>query len=200
MLLLLCRMSALGGEPTFSDLSGSLLTGVATKHAGTHDQIGTSSQFARLRGLGAKRIAAMAAVNAKFPNPKERTPTILVVDDEPLIRMTVSDYLQECGFKVFEASNADEAQQMIQSSALVLDLVFSDVKMPGTKDGFALAQWIRTHRPEIRVVLASGDSSKIQNAHDLCADEPFFSKPYDLKLLVTKIRQLLSMDDSDRRS
>jgi len=142
----------------------------------------------------------MAAVNAKFPNPKERVPTILVVDDEPLIRMMVSDYLQECGFKVVEASNADEAQQMIQSDALVLDLVFSDVKMPGTKDGFALAQWVRTHRPEIPVVLASGDTSKIQNAHDLCADEPFFAKPYDLQLLVTKIRQLLGTDDSDRRS
>jgi len=141
----------------------------------------------------------MAAAKAKFPKPKERIPTILVVDDEPLIRMAVSDYLQECGFKVLEASNADEAQQMLQSYALVLDLVFSDVMMPGTKDGFALAQWIRTHRPEIPVVLASGDSSKIQNAHDLCADEPFFTKPYDLKLLVTKIRQLLSMD-SDRRS
>jgi len=100
--------------------------------------------------------------------------------------MTVSDYLQECGFNVLEASNADEARQMIQSYALVMDLVFSDVKMPGNRDGFALAQWVRTHRPEIPVVLASGDSSKIQNAHDPCADEPFFSKPYDLQLLVTK--------------
>jgi len=89
----------------------------------------------------------MAAAKAEFPNPKERIPTILVVDDEPLIRMTVSDYLQECGFKVLKASNADEAQQMRQSYPLVLDLVFSDVRDAWNKDGFALAQWVRTHRP-----------------------------------------------------
>ena len=50
-----------------------------------------------------------------FPDPEERMPTILVVDDEALIRMSISDFLQECGFKVLEASNAAEALEMIQS-------------------------------------------------------------------------------------
>ena len=136
----------------------------------------------------------MQAARAQFPNPKERTPTILVVDDELLIRMNVSDFLQDCGFKVLEASNADEAIRILESDAVVLDLVFSDVKMPGTMDGFGLAQWVRARRPKIRVVLASGDAAKASKAHDICADEPFFSKPYDLPMVLAKIRQLLSHD------
>jgi CheY-like chemotaxis protein len=69
-----------------------------------------------------------------FPDPKERTPTILVVDDEVLIRMALSDFLQKCGFKVLEASNAAEAIEIVQSHLSVLDLVFSDNQDAG-RDG-----------------------------------------------------------------
>ncbi len=58
------------------------------------------------------------------------------MDDEFLIRMAVSDFLQECGFKVVEAASADEAVQILQTNALVIDLVFSDVIMPGEMDGW----------------------------------------------------------------
>ena len=92
-----------------------------------------------------------------FPDPEERMPTILVVDDEALIRMSISDFLQECGFNVLEASNAAEALEMIQSDQSVLDLVFSDVRMPGELDGFGLSKWIRENRPDLPVILLSRD-------------------------------------------
>jgi CheY-like chemotaxis protein len=82
-----------------------------------------------------------------FPDQKERTPAILVVEDEILLRMAVSDYLQECGFKIYEAGTASEAIEMIESGRFVIDLVFSDVRMPGAVDGFGLAQWVRKNRP-----------------------------------------------------
>ena len=127
----------------------------------------------------------------KFPDPAERMPAILIVDDEPLIRMGLSDFLQECGFKVLEAGNAAEAVQMIKSYAVVIDLVITDVRMPGDMDGFGLAQWVRAHQPALPVILCSGDAKKAEVAQEVCADEPFFKKPYDLQLLVAKIRQAI---------
>ena len=126
-----------------------------------------------------------------FPDPEERTPTVLV-EDEVLIRIALSDYLQECGFKVLEAGNADEAVEIIQHSSVTIDLVFSDVVMPGSMDGFGLAKWIRTHRAGLPVILTSGDAGKADTAKALCEREPFLAKPYDLENLVKHIRTLIT--------
>jgi len=133
-----------------------------------------------------------AAKLTLVPDKAERKPTILVVDDEALIRMAVSDFLQECGFKVLEASSADEAVQMLRSYAMVIDLVFSDVIMPGELDGFGLATWIRRTYPAIPVILCSGDAKKASAAKEMCADAPFFGKPYDLESVVAAIRTALA--------
>jgi CheY-like chemotaxis protein len=134
-----------------------------------------------------------------FPDPKERTPTILVVDDEVLIRMALSDFLQECGFKVLEASNAAEAIEIVQSHLSVLDLVFSDIRMPGEMDGFGLSKWIRQNT-QLPVILTSGDSSKSDAAHELCAEEPFLKKPYDLQYVVGQIRNTLDARNKSIKS
>ena len=126
-----------------------------------------------------------------FPDPQERTPTILIVEDEVLIRMTLSDYLQECGFKVFEAGTAAEAIEMLQANQSAIDLVFSDAHLPGEMTGFALAQWVRTNRPGLPVVLTSGDRKKAEEARELCENEPFFGKPYDVVLVVQQFRALI---------
>ncbi len=127
-----------------------------------------------------------------FPDPAERTPAILVVDDEPLIRAALADFLQECGFKTLEASHAQDAVAILEGSRVIIDLVISDVVMPGDMDGFGLAQWIQKNRPGVRVVLCSGDSRKAKIAQDVCAGEPFVAKPYDLHMVVLQIRQLLA--------
>ena len=123
-----------------------------------------------------------------FPNPADRTPTILIVEDEVLVRIALSDYLQECGFKVLEAGNADEAVEILERSGFTIDVVFSDVQMPGSMDGFCLAQWIRGKRPGLPVLLTSGDETKTVTAQKLCEKEPFLEKPYDLKVVVGQIR------------
>jgi CheY-like chemotaxis protein len=69
-------------------------------------------------------------------------PALLVVDDVPLVRMLVADYLRGCGMRVIEAANGDEAILVLQADVAV-DAVFADVNMPGYKDGFSLAQWVR---------------------------------------------------------
>lgn len=123
------------------------------------------------------------------PDPTDRMPTILIVEDEMLIRMALSDFLQECGYKILEASCAGEALAMIQSEQSMIDLVFSDVKMPGDIDGFGLSKWIRANRPDLPVILASGHARKTDVAHELCTQEPFITKPYDLHQVADQIRE-----------
>ena len=67
--------------------------------------------------------------------------TVLVVDDEPAIRGVVCEYLRDCGMNPIAAENADQAMALITEGTSI-DLVFSDVRMPGTLDGFGLARWI----------------------------------------------------------
>lgn len=126
-----------------------------------------------------------------FPDPTERAPAILVVDDEVLIRMVLSDYLQDCGFKILEASTVAEAIAIIEASATPIDLVFSDVNMPGGKDGIELAQWIKTNHPQLPVLLTSGDEKKAELAGAICAKEEFLPKPYDHKVAVARVRTLI---------
>jgi CheY-like chemotaxis protein len=131
------------------------------------------------------------ASKTSFPDPKDRTPSILVVEDEMLIRFAISDYLQHCGFRVHVANDAAEAVKILEKGDPV-DLVFSDVVMPGEMNGFGLAQWIRKNRPGLPVVLTSGDSKKAAVAKELCENEPFFGKPYDMMQVVAKIRTLIT--------
>jgi DNA-binding response OmpR family regulator len=127
-----------------------------------------------------------------FPDPTERTPTILVVDDEVLIRMVLSDYLQDCGFKVLEAGTVSEAVAIIEASTSTIDLVFSDVNMPGDRDGIALARWVQENRPGLPVLLTSGDEKKAELAGAVCAKEEFLPKPYDHKAAVARVRTLIT--------
>ncbi len=61
--------------------------------------------------------------------------------------MPIAQYLRDCGYRVIEAVNADEAITVLLHRDTVVDIVFSDIEMPGAMDGFGLAKWIREHRP-----------------------------------------------------
>lgn len=117
-------------------------------------------------------------------------PTILVVEDEVLVRLIIADYLRECGYHVIEASTGDEARAIIEARHPI-DLVFTDVQMPGTLDGFALAQWGRRERPGMKVVLTSGGAKAAEAARELCADGPLMPKPYAFEHVGQRIRHLL---------
>src|SRR5919198_3220402 len=113
--------------------------------------------------------------------------TILIVAYEVLIRFDVADYLRTCGYRVIEAGNASEAVAVLQSGCRI-DLVFSDVQLPGSMDGFALARWVRTHQPEVKVILTSGVARSTQLAGELCDEGPLEKKPYDPQRLLERIR------------
>ena len=116
--------------------------------------------------------------------------TILVVEDQILIRLNIANYLRECGFHVIEAADAAEAIAVFEANTKV-DLVFSDIQMPGELDGFGLARWVRQHHSGVQVVLTSGYVKAAEEAGDLCEDGPVLKKPYDHPLLLDRIRRML---------
>jgi CheY-like chemotaxis protein len=122
--------------------------------------------------------------------PESKPQTILVVEDEILVRMVIADYLRDCGYHVIEAGTATEALVVLQSSQTV-DIVFSDVQMPGEMDGFGLSRWVRQNRPGLRVLLTSGNARAVQTAGDLCAEGPVEVKPYHPQAIHNRIQRLL---------
>ena len=122
----------------------------------------------------------------------ESADTILVVEDEVLIRLVIAQYLRDCGYRVIEAVHADEALLVLRKSELEIDVVFTEVEMPGSMDGFALSQWVRSNRPGVDVILAGSVGRAVQAASDLCDEGNHVPKPYDAKGVHDHIRRLLA--------
>jgi CheY-like chemotaxis protein len=119
------------------------------------------------------------------------SPTVLVVEDEPVVRATIAEYLRQCGYRVLEAGNVDEAITALNTDPGI-NVVFSDVQMPGKMDGWALARRVRQACPSIKVILTSGLVRATEAAGDLCEDGPLMQKPYKAAELERRIRMLLA--------
>jgi CheY-like chemotaxis protein len=118
-------------------------------------------------------------------------PTVLVVDDDALVREPISDYLREVGYEVLEAGDAQEAIDMV-SHAEHVDVVFSDVRMPGELDGVGLARWMKAHRPGLPVLLTSGYAGSSWPASELGQEVRLLPKPYTQAQVLRHIRRLLN--------
>jgi DNA-binding NtrC family response regulator len=129
----------------------------------------------------------MFAAPVGDPSAGANVPTILLVEDEVLIRMATADALRGAGFTVIEAAHADEALSILNASVSV-DLVMTDVRMPGSMDGLALSDMLRTTRPELKLVIISGEltAPSARNMADL-----FFSKPVNLTVVIERVTKLL---------
>ncbi len=116
------------------------------------------------------------------------TITVLVVEDELLIRSLIADYLSNSGFEVREAESGDEALDYLKTGAAV-DVLFTDIELPGSINGVKLAERAREMRPELQVVYASGGA----RAGDLRRQIPcarFLPKPYDPAEVCTLVATL----------
>ena len=121
------------------------------------------------------------------PLPLARS-CILVAEDELLIRMMLSDELRDAGYDVIEALNADEAVAILKSSVRV-DLIISDVRMPGSLDGFGLLSVVRDAYPTLPVIVTSGHLRPTLAADDEATR--FVPKPYSLEFIVKLVHAQL---------
>ena len=114
-------------------------------------------------------------------------PVVLIVEDQILLRMNAIDMIEEAGFEVVEAGNADEAILILESRTDIR-VVFTDIQMPGSMDGLKLAAAVRGRWPPIKIIATSGHY--VMREGDLPAGGVFLPKPYTLERVATMLHKL----------
>jgi CheY-like chemotaxis protein len=120
-------------------------------------------------------------------------PVVLLVEDEPLVRLTQVDILREAGFWVLEAEDADEAFETLRQRQDV-NVVLTDVDMPGSIDGFEFARLVAQGWPEVGVMVISGKA--LPDEGDLPPSAVFVPKPVYPDVLVEHLNSLLTRTGS----
>jgi CheY-like chemotaxis protein len=114
--------------------------------------------------------------------------TILVVEDEFLLRADTVDFLKEADFVVYQASNADDAIALLEHH-LDIQAVFTDIQMPGSMDGLKLAHYVRGRWPPIKLFITSGLPRPLLEHMPLGSG--FVGKPYQLGGVADSLRTLM---------
>lgn len=128
----------------------------------------------------------MARADATFT--ETQAPIVLVVEDEFFLRYVTAEYLEDCGFAVLQAANADEAVGLLERNRNV-GAVFSDIQMPGSMNGLALAHWITETLPGVKVLLTSG-----QVLPTTAREWTLLAKPYDMAEVERRLRAMTAQD------
>lgn len=110
---------------------------------------------------------------------------VLVVEDEPVIRMAAVDFLEDDGFAVVEAATADAALALLRTRPDV-GVLFTDVDMPGSMDGLALARLVAAEHPGMAVLVVSGKTQP--RPGEMPAGARFLPKPYAIKAMLDHVR------------
>jgi CheY-like chemotaxis protein len=119
----------------------------------------------------------------------DRRPFALVVDDDPLILMDASDMLSEAGFRPLEASNVDAAEAVLIEYAAEITLLFTDVQMPGGRDGFELARLTAERWPDIGILIASAVADP--HPERMPKGAVFVRKPFSQDVIYDHLQALL---------
>jgi two-component sensor histidine kinase len=114
--------------------------------------------------------------------------TVLVVEDEMMLRMRAVDMVEDAGFSSVEAVNADDALAILESRSDI-DLLFTDIQMPGSMDGLKLAHAVNERWPSIKIILVSGQLKLTDD--DRPADSRFFGKPLDVKHMIAELQDMI---------
>ena len=119
-------------------------------------------------------------------------PFAIVVEDDPIILMGTTSILEDAGFRVHESFDGDEAVLLLEKHWESTVLLFSDVDMPGSMNGFALARHVAEHWPLIDIVIASGHM--LPNQRDMPEKATFITKPFSQRTVLTHLNQILPDD------
>jgi len=115
--------------------------------------------------------------------------SILVVEDETMLRMMAVDMFEDAGFIVFEAKSGEEGARTLADNSTIGGL-FTDVEMPGAMNGITLARMTHDLHPRVKILVVSGRVSP--SAQDLPPGAEFVGKPYDTQAVVALFAGLMS--------
>lgn len=119
-------------------------------------------------------------------------PYAIVVEDDPIIMMETTYILEDAGFRVHESFDGDEAVVLLEEHWESTVLLFSDVDMPGSINGFALARQVAVRWPQIEIVIASGHVSPAEG--DMPARATFITKPFNQRMVHEHLNKILPDD------
>jgi two-component sensor histidine kinase/CheY-like chemotaxis protein len=122
------------------------------------------------------------------PGVTAALPTVLIVEDEMMLRMRAVDIVEDAGFTPIEAVNADDALAILESRQDI-EMLFTDIQMPGSIDGLKLAYAVHERWPKIKIILVSGQLT-LTDA-DKPADSRFFGKPLDVKNMIAEMQDMM---------
>src|SRR6202042_3577238 len=120
------------------------------------------------------------------PGSGAKTPAVLIVEDEPLVRLCAVETVEAAGFTVIEAANADEAIEILEGRDDIR-VVFTDIHMPGSMDGLKLAHAVRHRWPPIKIIVTSGRQIPIER--DIPEGGRFLPKPYNPSEIQAALRE-----------
>jgi CheY-like chemotaxis protein len=123
-------------------------------------------------------------------SPGRKVPTVLVVEDHPIVRMMARTLFAEAGYDVVVAENADEAQLALASWPSI-SILFTDIGLPGSMDGLALAHKSRRLIPALAILIVSGAQTPL----DLPSDSVFLHKPYAPRQIWEALAVLTALKD-----
>jgi two-component system, response regulator PdtaR len=126
-------------------------------------------------------------------SPNRSLPVVLIVEDEPLLRMLAVEVVEEAGYVALEAGDADEAIALLESRPHIA-LLFTDIDMPGSMDGLKLAHAVRDRWPPVKILVVSGHVRPRQA--DLPPNTRFVGKPYRAAAMVEELRSLFGSPGS----
>ena len=118
---------------------------------------------------------------------RSKTPAVLIVEDEPLVRLDAVRAIEDAGYEAIEAANADDAIRILENRSDIC-VVFTDMHMPGSIDGLKLAHAVRNRWPPIKIIVTSGHD--LVRERDLPEGGRFFAKPYNSTQITDTIREL----------
>src|ERR1700709_2181922 len=114
--------------------------------------------------------------------------TVLVVEDEMMLRMRAVDMVEDAGFTSVEAINADDALAILESRSDI-ELLFTDIQMPGSMDGLKLAHAVHERWPLIKIILVSGQLKLPDDEKP--AHSGFFGKPLEVKQMIAEMQDMI---------
>jgi CheY-like chemotaxis protein len=126
----------------------------------------------------------------KEPDMEQLRPVVLIVEDEFLLRMDSAAAIEEAGFEVVQAANADEAIAILRMRSDI-SVVFTDIQMPGSMDGLKLARFVRDRWPPIKIIATSGLVALGEG--DLPEGGVFIAKPYTATRIAATLRSLAGL-------
>ena len=114
-------------------------------------------------------------------------PVVLIVENDVLLRLVTASNLRDAGFELLEAANCAEAIRILDF--IPVDVLFSDIDMPGKIDGLALAKWVHRSQADTRIILTSGAAKAPGDVEEYAS---FLPKPYAEKDVERLLRSVLS--------